>query len=70
MGNAIKKYGSENFHAEEIEECDNSLLNEREKYWINFYNSYSDGYNMTKGGEGGNTMDTETRRRVMGTPIL
>ena len=37
--NAIKKYGIENFIIEEIENVDNSKLNEREKYWISFYNS-------------------------------
>lgn len=38
---------------EVIEEVDNSLLNEREKYWIQYYNSYNNGYNMTNGGSQG-----------------
>ena len=37
---------------EEIEEVPDSLLNEREKYWIKFYNSYYSGYNSTLGGDG------------------
>ena len=37
---AIKKYGIENFVFEEVEEVENNLLDEREKYWIKFYNSY------------------------------
>ena len=49
---AIRKYGLKYFHIEEIEECENLLLNEKEKYWINFYNSYKNGYNMTLGGQG------------------
>ena len=49
---AIQKYGKENFIIEEIEECDNNLLNEREIYWINYYNTYENGYNLTRGGAG------------------
>ena len=44
---AFKKYGIENFTFEEVEEVSNELLDEREKYWIKFYNSYYDGYNST-----------------------
>lgn len=55
---AIYKYGKENFKVEQIEECYSiSELNEREKYWIAYYNSTNSkiGYNLTPGGEGGNT---------------
>ena len=38
--NAIKKYGEENFQIELLEECENSLLSEREKYWIKEKNSF------------------------------
>lgn len=53
---AIRKHGIDNFYFEVIEECDEEQLNEREKYWIKYYNTYihfpnSNGYNMTKGGE-------------------
>lgn len=47
---AIRKYGISVFHIEQIEECQNNLLNEREIYWIKYYNSYKNGYNSTKGG--------------------
>lgn len=51
---AIKKYGKENFKFSIIEECDASLLNEKECYWINFYNSIiPNGYNMIQGGSNG-----------------
>ena len=50
--NALNKYGIDNFTIEEIEECDDDLLNEEEIYWINFYNSYENGYNSTGGGDG------------------
>ena len=48
--NAMTKYGVENFTIQEIEYTDN--CEEREKYWIKFYNSYYNGYNATIGGEG------------------
>ncbi len=47
---AIKKYGIENFEFQIIEECPSEKLDEREKYWINFYDSYNNGYNRTIGG--------------------
>ncbi len=51
---AMRKYGVEKFHIEEIEEVDDALLNERECYWIQYYNTYYDGYNSTLGGDGRN----------------
>lgn len=50
---AIRKYGTENFVVETIDQTENSEeLKEKEKFWINFYNSYYDGYNSTLGGDG------------------
>ena len=54
---AIRKYGCDNFHVDTIEEIDNDSLNTREMYWIDFYDSYKSGYNMTLGGEGSRTLD-------------
>lgn len=48
---AFKKYGIENFSFEAIEEVEKEKLDEREKYWIKYYNSYFDGYNSTLGGK-------------------
>ena len=50
--NAMNKYGEEHFHIELIEECDIDLLSQRECYWIEFYDTYHNGYNATKGGDG------------------
>lgn len=52
---AIRKYGLENFKFEIIEECNIDKLNEKEKYWIAYYDSTNPlkGYNNTNGGEGG-----------------
>lgn len=57
---ALKKYGVDNFTIEEIDECENSLLDEREIYWIHYYNSFSkeNGYNCTSGGKGINIVAT------------
>lgn len=53
---AIIKYGSSNFEIEQIEEIPDCLLNNREKYWIEYYDSFYPknplGYNLTLGGEG------------------
>lgn len=50
--NAFRKQGIKNFVPELIEECDNSLLDERECYQINYYHTFieEEGYNITKGG--------------------
>lgn len=40
------KYGENAFKAEILELCPESKLEEREKYWIAFYNSGEDGYNV------------------------
>ena len=47
---AFKKYGIENFSFEKIERVNDEDLDEREKYWIAYYNSYENGYNSTLGG--------------------
>ena len=50
---AIRKYGVEDFIVETIDKSENSEdLKEKEIYWISFYNSYEEGYNATRGGDG------------------
>ncbi len=51
---AIQKYGWDNFEHIIVEKDIPTLeiANEREQYWIAFYNSYKNGYNSTLGGEG------------------
>lgn len=50
---AMRKYGLDAFNIALIEEVDESQLNEREQYWITFYDSYNhNGYNCTLGGDG------------------
>lgn len=50
--NAMNKYGLDKFHIIQIEECPSNILSDRERYWISFYDSYHNGYNLTPGGEG------------------
>lgn len=52
---AMRKYGIDNFKVEAIDEVSNfEDLDEREIYWINYYQSCGEkGYNATGGGEGG-----------------
>lgn len=62
---AIRKYGYNHFHIEWIEQCDQSLLSEREKYWIKYYNSYENGYNATYGGDGTILYDYDLIRTLL-----
>ena len=41
----------QNFKCEQIEEVINEQLDDREKYWIEYYDSYFNGYNSTLGGK-------------------
>ena len=58
INRAIDKYGLENFTVEMIEECETlEELNNREVYYIEFFNSHfslGNGYNIDLGGDGGN----------------
>lgn len=59
---AIRKYGVENFSFDVIEQCSEDELDQKEVYWIYTYNccvldGEDNGYNMTRGGEGGSSID-------------
>lgn len=58
------KYGDNAFEFSIIEECACEELNDREKYWIQFYDSFNNGYNLTFGGEGGNTIAGYTEEEL------
>lgn len=62
---AIKKYGKSNFKREILEECGSKeQMNNREKYWIQHFNSINRniGYNVSIGGEGGNLGDEVNKK--------
>ena len=50
---AIRKYGWDSFDIDIVEDqIPNEQLNNREIYWIDYYNSFEEGYNMNRGGNG------------------
>jgi len=65
---AFAKYGIENFSFEVVESCLTSELNEKERYWISYYNSMvPNGYNSTPGGQDGhsNIMTNELYSKIV-----
>lgn len=68
ISKAIKKYGKKNFIREILEDNINDLktLNEREIYWIKFYNATNPeiGYNIANGGRGNLNPSEEIRKRM------
>ncbi len=49
--NSIEKYSWELHKFEVVEEVESSFLNEREKYWIEYFDSLENGLNCTGGGD-------------------
>ena len=49
---AMRKYGVKNFLFETIEKCQANELDEKERYYIERYNSRNNGYNEAIGGKG------------------
>lgn len=46
---AIDEFGIENFTSEILEHCTELNLGEREKYWIEYFDTINNGYNMKQG---------------------
>ena len=62
---AIQKYGEKHFQIQLIEDnIPDEQLNQKERYWINFYDSYRKGYNLTPGGDGKSLSDEEILKKV------
>lgn len=65
---AILKYGIENFKLELVEDnIPYDKLDEREKYWIQYYDSFytsNKGYNLTQGGQWGSGTQILTRNQA------
>ena len=54
---AFSKYGIENFQVETLEETE--IPEERERFWIEYYQSFKNGYNATIGGDVRKYLDYE-----------
>ncbi|WP_057510870.1 GIY-YIG nuclease family protein [Staphylococcus simulans] len=53
IGSAIRKYGKDNFVISVIDYADNfNELQRKEIYYIDKYDTFKNGYNLTLGGEG------------------
>lgn len=46
ISKSLREYGTINHSVEVLEECDNTIILEREQYWINQLNSLHTGYNI------------------------
>jgi hypothetical protein len=62
LQNTWNKYGENNFKFEIIETCTKDILSEREIYWINFYDSMNNGYNLENGGRLNKELSKETKK--------
>jgi hypothetical protein len=52
LQNSWNKHGEESFKFEIIEQCNRDHILHREQYWIDYYDSFKNGYNSTVGGDG------------------
>lgn len=66
MQNNFNKYGEYNFKFEIIEECVKNDVDEREKYWIEFFKSNQKefGFNSESGGSKFKTLSEEHKRKI------
>lgn len=68
IGKALRKYGLQSFITSIIDEAHiREVLNEKEKYWIGFYDcKVPRGYNFTDGGDGidGYNHTEETKKKI------
>ena len=65
LSRAIRKYGKNNFEVIILEDnIPDNKIEDREIYWINFYNTYKNGYNQTAGGLGGHHYEKFTEEEI------
>lgn len=69
---AFNKYGQENFSFEVLEECSAEELNEKEKYWIEKYDSTNPkkGYNILLGGDGMNANENHPNHKLSREDVI
>ena len=67
---AIQKYGIHAFTYEILEECPLDKLNEREQYWISYYDTINNGYNCLPGGEQQTAGENNGRSKLTEADII
>jgi len=65
IDSTIQELGKEHFSIETIEECSDEEVDDREIYWINFYDSFKNGYNVTLGGRDEKLIMTDKVNEVL-----
>ena len=65
LQSSFNKYGIDSFIFYEIESCNDNIINEREIYWIEYFNTLNDnfGYNLTNGGNGGSPSEVIRKKQ-------
>lgn len=63
---SMRKHGIENFTFKILEECDDSLINDREQHWVAHFDSFNPekGYNLTRGGNQHFEHTVQTRQKI------
>ena len=67
---AIAKYGINAFTYEIIEKCSLDQLNEREQYWIKYYNTKENGYNCNDGGDAATYGENNGRSKLTEQDVI
>ena len=69
---AVRKYGKDNFFIEKIDEAScQDELDDKEVYWINYYDAVKNGYNSkaSKGKCGGDTLSNHPNKKAISEKI-
>ena len=68
LQNSYNKYGYKNFEFKVIEKCKEECLDEKERYWIGYYDSMNrnKGYNRESGGNKNKHFDDERIKSITG----
>ena len=71
LQNSWNKYGQENFKFYIVEKCALELLDEKEIYYVEYYNTLDDrfGYNLKTGGQNCNTQITDEVKKKLSESV-
>lgn len=67
LQNAWNKYGDNSFSFSVLLTCSKADLNEHEKFFVDKYDSYKNGYNMTLGGNDATSYTKEFKEKISNT---